>query len=294
LIRQELTMTARQMSLGPEVDDPRRTLDDLVSRALAYRSGPELKELFEFSRKFPHFAPYNAMLLHVQNRGIQYALSARRWEALYQRRVKPGGRPYVVLRTMGPVDFVFDLSDTEPMDPRHDLVPPAARDPFAASGELDPAELSRLERACFNLGIEVEKRDLATGGAGRVSRVSRNGFDFHLLLNMKHSPVQQLGTLAHELGHVFCGHLGMTKLGFWPDRVPLDKMVVEFEAESVAYLIALRRSLEIGSDRYLSDYLKPGVELPAISLEAILKAAGKIEEMLGGRFRPHRTRRASP
>ena len=286
-------MPARQMSLSPEVDDPRRTLDDLVARALAYRSGPELKALFEFSRKFPQFAPYNAMLLHVQNGGIQYALSARRWEAMYQRRVKPGGRPYVVLRTMGPVDFVFDLSDTEPIDPEHDLVPPVARDPFAAKGDLDPDELTKLERACLRIGIEVEKKDLATGGAGRVERLSRHGFDFHLLLNVKHTPVQQLGSLAHELGHVFCGHLGMTKLGFWPDRVHLDKKVVEFEAESVAYLIALRRSLDIGSDRYLSDYLDPSVELPPISLEAILKASGKIEEMLGGRFRVPRIRRAT-
>jgi hypothetical protein len=276
----------QQLSFLSDAEDPRRTLDDLVSRALAYRSGAELKELFEFIRKFPQFAPYNAMLLHVQNHGIQFALSARRWEVLYARYVKPGARPYVVLRTMGPVDFVFDLSDTEPIDPQVDRVPPAASDPFAAKGTLDPAELGKLETACLKIGILVEKKDLATGGAGSVQRVSRNGIDFYLQLNSKHSPVQQLGTLAHELGHVFCGHLGDTECGFWPDRNLRDKKIVEFEAESVAYLIAVRRSLDIGSDKYLSDYLQDGAPLPAISLEAILKAAGKIEEMLAGHFRP--------
>ena len=48
----------------------RHALDQLISRALAYRTGPELKALFDFMRRFPHIAPYNAMLLHVQNPGI--------------------------------------------------------------------------------------------------------------------------------------------------------------------------------------------------------------------------------
>ena len=86
-----------------QLADPRRTLDDLISRALAYRTGPELKQLVDFTRRFPHLAPYNAMLLHVQNPGIGYALRAYDWERKYARRVKPAVRPYVILWTMGPV-----------------------------------------------------------------------------------------------------------------------------------------------------------------------------------------------
>src|SRR5205809_6148275 len=87
----------------------RKALDDLISRALAYRTGPELKALFDFMRRFPHIAPYNAMLLHVQNPEIGYALKARVWERDYYRQVRPGARPYVILQTMGPVAFVFEL-----------------------------------------------------------------------------------------------------------------------------------------------------------------------------------------
>lgn len=57
-------------------DEPRRTLDDLVARALAYRTGEELQALLTFAHRFPHVAPFNAMLLHVQNPGIRYALRA--------------------------------------------------------------------------------------------------------------------------------------------------------------------------------------------------------------------------
>ena len=48
-------------------DSVRKALDDLISRALTYRMGPELKELFDFMKRFPHFAPYNGMLLHVES-----------------------------------------------------------------------------------------------------------------------------------------------------------------------------------------------------------------------------------
>src|SRR5438105_14176434 len=68
----------------------RKALDDLISRALAYRTGPELKALFDFMRRFPHIAPYNAMLLHVQNHGIQFSMRVPVWERKYQLRVNSG------------------------------------------------------------------------------------------------------------------------------------------------------------------------------------------------------------
>ena len=91
-------------ALPDSQETSRKALDDLISRALAYRTGPELKALFDFMRRFPHIAPYNAMLLHVQNPGIGYALQARFWERGYRRRVRPGARPYVILQTMGRTD----------------------------------------------------------------------------------------------------------------------------------------------------------------------------------------------
>jgi hypothetical protein len=101
----------------------RKALDDLISRALAYRTGPELKALFDFMKRFPHLALYNAMLLHVQNPHIQFALRAPMWQRKYERRVTPGARPYVILQTMGPVAFAFDLCDTKPITPFCGLVP---------------------------------------------------------------------------------------------------------------------------------------------------------------------------
>src|SRR6266446_6616195 len=137
----------------------RKALDDLISRALVYRTGAELKALFDFMRRFPHIAPYNAMLLHVQNPGIGYALQAKLWERAYHRQIRPGARPYVILHTMGPVAFVFELSDTEPIDPAVDVVPEIVKNPFPAKGQPPIGAVKKLVSACLKVGIEGEWRD---------------------------------------------------------------------------------------------------------------------------------------
>lgn len=266
-------------------NESQHALDDLITQALAYQNGPEIEALFDFMRRFRYIAPYNAMLLHVQNPGIAYALSARLWKRDYQRRVRPGARPYVILQTMGPIQFVFDLSDTEPINPAVDLVPEIVKNPFPTKGQPPIGAIKKLVSACSKIGIEVEWRDRGTNLAGSVQHLSGRTPPFHLLLNLKHTEAQQVGTLAHELAHVFCGHLGLHEDGFWPDRRYATKTAREFEAEAVAYLVTLRYNLDIGSVRYLAGYLTAD-SLPKYSLDAVLKAAGKIEEMMQGRFRP--------
>src|SRR5437870_3515972 len=236
-------------------DTSRKALDDLISRTLAYRTGPELKALFDFMRRFPHIAPYNAMLLHVQNPGIGYALQARLWERHYHRQVRPGVRPYVILQTMGPVAFVFEPSDTEPIDPAVDLVPEIVQNPFPAKGQPPIGAIKTLISTCLKIGIEVELRDRGTNLAGSVQRLTHRTPPFHLVLNLKHTEAQQLGTLAHELAHVFCGRLGDFDGGFWPDRSYVTKVTREFEAEAVAYLVTDRLNLDIGSVEYLAGFL---------------------------------------
>ena len=63
----------------------------------------------------------------------------------------------------------------------------------------------------------------------------------------------------------------------------------EFEAEAVAYLVTDRLSLDIGSVQYLAGYLSDDKPLPNYSLDTVLTAAGKIEEMLRGTFRVRRS-----
>src|SRR5439155_21267008 len=158
----------------------RKSLGELISRALAYRTGPELNDLVDFMRRFPHIAPYNAMLLHLQNPRIQFALRASMWKRRYERRVRVGARPYVILQPFGPVAFLFDLSDTTPINPKRDLIPELVTNPFPAKGQPPPGALQRLINACRTIGIFVEERDFAATLAGNVVCIGHSAFGITL------------------------------------------------------------------------------------------------------------------
>lgn len=289
----ELEDATNDLESASQADKHRKTLDELVERALAYKTGPEVKQLFEFVNRFPHIAPYNAMLLHVQNAGIQFALRARHWERFYARRVKPAARPYVILQTMGPVAFVFDLSDTEPIDPGDNRVPEVAKNPLRTRGTVSLYVFNQLKERCAALKILLEMKDFATHKGGQIQRYPNPKYSFHIALNSKWDMTQHFATLVHELGHLLCGHLGSAKGEVWPNRRNLSLVTREFEAEAVAFLVTDRMGIEIGSDEYLSGYLSGEQPLPAYSLDAILKAAGRIEQMIAGTF-PKKTPAAPP
>ncbi len=75
---------------------------------------------------------------------------------------------------------------------------------------------------------------------------------------------------------------------WWPDRRGLALPTLEFEAESVTYLICTRLGVEPPSAEYLAGYLGADRDLPRISLERITVAAGLIESMCEGSMPPGR------
>jgi uncharacterized protein DUF955 len=95
-------------------------------------------------------------------------------------------------------------------------------------------------------------------------------------------------TIAHELGHIFCGHLGGCasinegKSG-WPDRRSLGRPEQEIEAEAVAYLVASRASLVPASAQYLNDYAARA-NIERIDLDLIVRSAARIERIAKIRY----------
>ena len=85
--------------------------------------------------------------------------------------------------------------------------------------------------------------------------------------------------MVHELGHLYCGHLGTPNKKRWPDRQGLAQEAGEFEAESVTYLLCGRLGIDNPSEQYLAGYMSQKEKVPKISLECIMKAGGLIEKM---------------
>jgi hypothetical protein len=266
-------------------DNDIKALDALYEQVGAYRKGTDLKGLFDFLKRFPRVAPYNAFLLHVQKPGSRYVASAKEWNERFGRSIKPGARPLVILWPFAPVHFVFELADTEGGAP----FPDELLNPFKMGGKLRPGAVSILKLNLARDGVSYNEADRGTESAGMIqmsvpSRNQRVGKAvvrvlYNLVVNSNHSDEEKFATVVHELAHLYCGHLGTPNDKWWPDRRGLEKNSMEFEAESVAWLICERVGITNPSAKYLAGYLDKEAETPPISLEAVIKAAGMIETM---------------
>jgi hypothetical protein len=282
-------------------DAPLRSLDELFAAAQTYGSSKEYQEFLDFVTRFRWYSPYNAMLVHVQKPGAQFVLTGSKWLSRHGRRIKPGAQPLVMLQPMGPVMFVFDVSDTE-----GEVLPELVEEPFSVTEGAVGQSLDLLIANCTRDGIRVTLTPQGSQSAGSISvrrlpespRVGTDGpsngapvpIRYELVLNQNHSPETRFATLAHELAHLYCGHIGTLNPAWWPDRRGLSTEVMEFEAESVAYVVCGRQGLKTPAERYLHTYLEREDAIPAISLDRVLKVAGLLEGMATNEMKPRKSR----
>jgi hypothetical protein len=97
-------------------------------------------------------------------------------------------------------------------------------------------------------------------------------------INERHPAPTRFVTLAHELAHLFLGHLGPDKARGVRDRRGRSHAVREIEAESVAYLVARRNGIEPRSHTYLQAFKRDFAELDPY---VVTGAAGAVERSLG-------------
>lgn len=270
-------------------------LDKLFDEVGTYRKSTDYMELLNFVKKFPQMAPYNATLVHVQKPGSEFVASAYEWKTKYSRFPKAGARPLVILRPFGPISFVFELNDTEGRP-----FPIALLEPFKAEGTISENEVESLTKSMLCEGVTSIEQDFGTSCAGSVEAIQEtrehtmlNKTDlyhiwFGMILNRNLDPTAKIATIFHELGHVFCGHLRQPNAKWLRERYTLPIAVKEFEAESVCWLVCEWIGIKNPSAEYLSGYLDSNNEIPAISIDAVLKAAGLIESILAGKYAPRK------
>ena len=262
-----------------ETDATRSLLDQLVADSRLYKSGKDYKDLLDFVVRLRNFAPFNAMLLHVQKPGLTYAASAHDWEERFGRHPREGARPLLILWPFAPVALVYDVLDTE----GHSLPKDVA--PFQAQGSIAAGHIGCFIHLMGLKSIVCDLVDAGDGAAGRIRLVHRSvepkdKSAYKMLVNRNHQPAVQFATIAHELGHLFLGHLGPDKHLNIPTRASLNLDQMEVEAESVAYVVCARHQVKPNSDKYLSNYVKATTTVDALDVYQVMRAAGQVETVL--------------
>src|SRR5271157_3673267 len=116
---------------------------------------------------------------------------------------------------------------------------------------------------------------------------------FEMLVNQDNSREARYATIAHELAHLYCGHLGTPDPRWWPDRRRLAHVIEESEAESVCYLVCARLGIDNPSENYLAYLANDKADIPPISLECVMAASGLIERMGRERLKPRKPQTTS-
>lgn len=257
-------------------DDARAVIDQLISDTRLYTDAKAQRDLFDFVARFREYAPFNAMLMHIQKPGLTYAATARDWQRRFRRRVKKDARPLIILQPFGPVNFVFDIQDTE-----GDPVPEGVFK-FEATGDLPVWWLGRARKEMKRRHIDLDEIDVGDGSAGYIElvadrRAKKQANIYRVAVNRNHSAPSQFTTVAHELAHLFLGHLGPDPKRSVKDRTHRTHAQAEVEAESAAYLVAKRAGVTPRSDTYLERYQGSFAD---IDLHTIMRATSEIERAM--------------
>lgn len=280
--------------------DTKDQIDLMFQEIGEYRKSTKFKEIADFCVRFKHQSPFNALLLQTQRPGCRYALTSAQWRNMYRRKLKPNARPLIYLNHC-PVGTLFDISDTEPIDPEifqsEEEIIQAATNPFKVTDEIPKEKYDTLLRMLPYHGIAFDDNLYAAAtygayiqpysGKGKFCYQYRTKETFLVLpmfflisVNKDSNISERYVNILHELGHFFCHHVP----GPWWDKRPLDTAIREFEAEFTAYLVCKRNGLPCeNSMAYIEGYINDKSEIPLnISVTQILKAVADIEDMMKG------------
>lgn len=271
-------------------------IDELQFLIKDYRDSAEFKNMLDFIGKFHQLAPYNAMLVYMQKPGSRLVLKGKDWKEM-NRVIKENAQNLITLRPFGPVQCMYDISDTEPasgspMTSDEELIDKYNRTFEIQEGEISKALYDQLLGNLPSYGVYLDDNFNASsiyGGyvkpysheisplAAANSKI-RTSSRFIISVNRSMNMTQKFSTICHELGHIFCHHVSYDPK---KERI-LSLKEREFEAETIAWLVCKRHGIRTQSEQYLATYAPEGI-IPVCSTEFILKAVTEIEKMLNGK-----------
>jgi hypothetical protein len=265
------------------------SIDDLVQRSQLYRDSAKFQECVQFAARFREYKPFNNMLVRLQNPSCSFYATEKHWRTEFGCKLKEDARPLLILAPKHPILLVYELDsvDNPPL--------PEKLEEFArVEGEWDSSRLEYLVENAERWEFRTQFRPLSSTHGGFVTHHRGPGnYKMRIVIHDGLDEPSRYGVLCHEIAHVLLGHLGADRDLWWPSRMDLTHSTLEIEAEATAFIVMDRAGLHSTSHAYVAGHLNGG-EVPAsVSLELIMRVAGKIEEM-STRFLPAPKHRKEP
>jgi len=279
-----------------------KDINELFKSIIQKKQTGEIEQFFKFQKNNPQHAPFNNALVYTQNPECVYYMTAKQW-GVKNRTIIEGSRPLVILFPFGPVQFVYDLKNTQGED---------NLDLNTCIHWWKEKKSNILTEEIFNKTVKhfekkyqipliskqpkeyFEKHSLSTGG---YARGDKNSNKLEITLHPRYSALndnnidEAYGILVHEIAHIFLGHLGqkdyevknkegkITTKQLCKDRPGLTKPVIELEAELTAWLVFNRFGIEKQSVEYLAGWLTRTEDWDKIDMALVLRIANVIFEM---------------
>jgi hypothetical protein len=254
------------------------SIDALLRQTALYRSSAAFKEMVAFMGRFRDYAPYNVMLVRLQNPSCGFFATAPDWWKRHRRCLIDDAKPMLILAPMHPVMLVYALDQTAGED-----VPKQLLEFAHFEGEWQSKWLTNLVENAMRHRIGVAFKELSSTHAGRATNdPGIDGWKMRITVHDQLDAPSQFGVLVHEMAHVLLGHLGTDYDHWWPGRFNVDNASAEIEAETVAHIVATRFGLRGSSAAYLSGYVADIAIPQGVSMDLIAKVAGEIERMAKG------------
>ena len=281
-----------------ERDKELSTIDQLFKDVKRYRKCSEFQKRLEFYSNFPYLGVYNAELVAQQRPGARFVLTAKKWAEDYHRKIKPNARPLIILVPFHPVDFLFDVTDTKPIDSIKNV------DDNAIIERIIERFMSDYKRGddgfyLDNLWTNMEKQGICYNrihaGSDLYAEIRNDQTEklfvqvykdvtlthhnfFTISVNSGLNRTEELSRIFHELAHLFCHHF---KCAWWEGR-SCSTTEKEFEAETVSFLVCKRLGIKSHAVEYLADYFAENNLIPEISAELVFHAVDIIQDMASG------------
>ena len=255
-------------------------IDRLFNDALERDGSSAFDACLEFARRLSNLSIYNAMLVKVQRPGATAVATEKNWVAK-GGQLRPSAIPIVILQPFGPVSFVYEYSDVYGI-----TIPGEDASSLFATGSIPADVHDRVIAGARRRRISVSETDsyggLLAGTSEALAQLpgvltaSKEGPLWSVAINARHDLPTRFATLAHELGHIYCGHLGPDPKRRWGGRKLDSHSQREMEAEAVCWLVCNRNGVTSRSSEYLHSLMQKS-DLRRVSIYSIYVAANLVE-----------------